>query len=210
MLAVDSGSLPRLGVNGYMLVERVLKRVKKELMQQFQIPAEINLRVGGALLRKLVADRKNDTENDTDILHKTGADDRKDRNPYDSHIDMANQMSYDYSTVLLLNEVGEDASDKTFRDAHAVESSDGSYINENEFSQSRGEFIFVDELEDIVVESKPGRLIMFSSGSENLHRVAPFNEGVRYSLAAWWEEMFDSDIMNLTTPIVHILKLKFT
>lgn len=205
MLAVDSGSLPRLGVNGYMLVERVLKRVKKELMQQFQIPAEINLRVGGALLRKLVADRKNDT----DILNKTGADDRKDRNPYDSHIDMANQMSYDYSTVLLLNEVGEDASDKTFRDAHAVESSDGSYINENEFSQSRGEFIFVDELEDIVVESKPGRLIMFSSGSENLHRIAPFNEGVRYSLASWWEEMFDSDIMNLTTPIVHILKLKF-
>lgn len=206
MLAVDSGSLPRLGVNGFMLVERVLKRVKKELMQQFQIPAEINLRVGGALLRKLVADRKNDT----DILNKTGADDRKDRNPYDSHIDMANQMSYDYSTVLLLNEVGEDVSDKKFRHAHAVESSDGSYINENEFSQSRGEFIFVDELEDIVVESKPGRLIMFSSGSENLHRIAPFNEGVRYSLASWWEEMFDSDIMNLTTPIVHILKLKFT
>ena len=141
----------------------------------------MNLRVGGALLRKLVANRNNDT----DILHKNVT--VTDRNPYDSHIDMANQMSYDYSTVLLLNEVGEELDGEV----SGGESFDNGYLDfdEGEVADeelSRGEFVFVDELEDIIVESKAGRLVIFSSGSENLHRIAPFKKGVRYSLAAWF------------------------
>ena len=77
-----------------------------------------------------------------------------------AHVDRANVASYDYSAVLYLNNKGSGF--------------DG------------GDFNFVDEGEDQLVEPRAGRCVLFSSGFEQLHRVCPVLAGNRFALAAWF------------------------
>ena len=49
-----------------------------------------------------------------------------------------------------------------------------------------GDFVFVDEHEDEVVEPRAGRCVLFASGFEHLHRVAKVTRGSRFVLASWY------------------------
>lgn len=76
------------------------------------------------------------------------------------HADKANIASYDWSALLYFSSVGADF--------------DG------------GELLFLDEDADRLVRPLAGRLVAFSSGLENLHRVQPMSRGQRYVLSMWF------------------------
>mmetsp|Transcript_35257 Transcript_35257/g.67986 ORF Transcript_35257/g.67986 Transcript_35257/m.67986 type:complete len:167 (-) Transcript_35257:55-555(-) len=76
------------------------------------------------------------------------------------HVDKANIASYDWSALLYLNSV-----DKDF---------------------AGGELAFHDIDIDTIVRPLAGRLVAFSSGLENLHRVLPMQWGKRYVLSMWF------------------------
>jgi len=77
-----------------------------------------------------------------------------------AHCDRANVASYDYSAVLYLNGKGDG-----FRG---------------------GDFRFLDDEGDEVVEPRAGRCVMFPSGYENMHRVCAVEVGTRSALAIWF------------------------
>ena len=77
-----------------------------------------------------------------------------------AHVDRANVASYDYSAVAYLNSQGD--------------------------SFSGGDFCFVDEGGDEVVEPRVGRVVLFASGFEQLHRVCSVTSGIRFALAMWF------------------------
>ena len=77
-----------------------------------------------------------------------------------AHVDRANVASYDYSAVLYLNSKG--------------------------VGFKGGDFSFVDESSDEVIEPRSGRCVLFPSGFENLHRVHDVTGGTRFALAAWF------------------------
>lgn len=79
---------------------------------------------------------------------------------FNAHVDKANIASYDWSALLYFSHWGGDF--------------------------GGGELIFHDQDADRVVPPLAGRLVAFSSGLENLHRVAPMTWGSRYVLAMWF------------------------
>ena len=79
---------------------------------------------------------------------------------WNAHVDKANIATYDYSALLYLNEFGTDF--------------------------EGGEFEFVDDDANRMVQPRAGRLILFTSGPENLHRVRRVVSGTRYVLAMWF------------------------
>mmetsp|Transcript_40648 Transcript_40648/g.128791 ORF Transcript_40648/g.128791 Transcript_40648/m.128791 type:complete len:414 (-) Transcript_40648:105-1346(-) len=79
---------------------------------------------------------------------------------FNAHVDKANIASYDWSALLYLNSVGE------------------------EFGG--GELLFHDSDADRSVRPIGGRVVAFSSGLENLHRVMPMQWGRRYVLSMWF------------------------
>lgn len=76
------------------------------------------------------------------------------------HVDKANIASYDWSCLLYFSSVGRD--------------------------HGGGELVFHDPDADRMVHPLAGRLVAFSSGLENLHRVAPMHWGRRYVLSMWF------------------------
>ncbi|KAH8049061.1 hypothetical protein JL720_15721 [Aureococcus anophagefferens] len=78
----------------------------------------------------------------------------------DAHVDKAQVPAYDVSAVLYFNTIGSGF--------------DG------------GGFAFVDGDGDTVVEPRAGRLLVFSSGCENLHRVLAVTRGTRFAMTMWW------------------------
>lgn len=84
-----------------------------------------------------------------------------------AHVDRANVSSYDYSAVLYLNS----------------KASDGGEVTAD---FEGGDFAFVDEAGDEVIEPRRGRLLLFPSGFEHLHRVRHVTRGTRVVLAQWW------------------------
>lgn len=76
---------------------------------------------------------------------------------WNAHVDKANIPSYDWSALLYLRAPSEG-----------------------------GAFAFVDRDADRVVEPRCGRLLSFSSGLENLHRVERVVRGSRLVLAMWF------------------------
>ena len=84
-----------------------------------------------------------------------------------AHVDRANVASYDYSAVLYLNGKQQEGG-----------SSAGCFRG--------GDFCFVDDGGDEVVEPRPGRCVLFPSGFEQLHRVCRVEGGNRFALAVWF------------------------
>lgn len=76
------------------------------------------------------------------------------------HADKANNENYDWSGVLYLSSVNQD-----FRG---------------------GELVFIDADIDRVVRPVRGRFLLFSSGLENVHRVLPMLDGLRYVVSFWF------------------------
>ena len=77
------------------------------------------------------------------------------------HVDKANRAAYDYSALLYLN--------------------DGGGVN-----FTGGNFHFLDTNADYTITPRSGRLITFTSGLENPHRVETVTSGTRYVLAMWF------------------------
>ena len=77
-----------------------------------------------------------------------------------AHIDKANVASYDYSSVL--------------------------YLNSKMHSFQGGDFCFIDEGGDTVLEPRQGRCVIFSSGPEHLHQAQQVTDGSRFVLASWY------------------------
>ena len=77
-----------------------------------------------------------------------------------AHIDKANVASYDYSSVL--------------------------YLNSKLQSFQGGDFCFIDEGGDTVLEPRQGRCVIFSSGPEHLHQAQQVTDGSRFVLASWY------------------------
>eukprot|EP01038_Epipyxis_sp_PR26KG_P008406 gene8406-11365_t len=81
---------------------------------------------------------------------------------WSAHCDKANNNEYDLSVLLYLN---------------------------NEFSC--GNLVFMDENgEDFVIEPKRGRLVIFNSCIENIHRVQAVTEGNRFLLSVWFSNKY--------------------
>lgn len=74
----------------------------------------------------------------------------------DPHVDKANNFEYDVGCLLYLN------SDFT-----------------------GGDFVFMDEDKDYIVQPKSGRVLLFSSSIENVHRVEQVTRGNRMLLSVW-------------------------
>ena len=81
--------------------------------------------------------------------------------PFAPHCDRANRDSYDVSALLYLSTAGEHFS-------------------------GGGEFAFNDDDRDRLVEPREGRVLVFSSGFENLHQVRPMADGERFTVSAWY------------------------
>jgi len=79
---------------------------------------------------------------------------------FGAHVDKANIASYDYSALVYLSSVGQDF--------------------------GGGELAFNDADVDRVLQPRVGRLVMFSSGLENLHQVLPMSWGQRHVLSMWF------------------------
>ena len=79
---------------------------------------------------------------------------------WNAHVDKANIASYDYSALLYLNSQGD--------------------------GFMGGDFAFIDDDDDKTVAPIAGRLLMFTSGLENLHQVREVTKGTRYVLAMWF------------------------
>ena len=77
-----------------------------------------------------------------------------------AHVDKANVASYDYSSVL--------------------------YLNSKTHSFQGGDFCFIDEGGDTVLEPRLGRCVIFSSGPEHLHQAQQVTDGSRFVLASWY------------------------
>lgn len=76
------------------------------------------------------------------------------------HVDKANIASYDWSALVYFNSVDED--------------------------YEGGELMFHDDDADRLVRTVAGRLVAFSSGLENVHRVRQMTRGSRYALIMWF------------------------
>lgn len=95
--------------------------------------------------------------------HHNGEVEGEDASMYDysvAHIDKANVASYDYSAVL--------------------------YLNSKHHSFEGGDFCFLDEDGDSLLEPKQGRCVIFPSGAEHLHQVQNVTQGSRFVLASWY------------------------
>lgn len=95
------------------------------------------------------------------------------------HIDKSNRINYDYSTVLYLN------SSKEWNDQYNINSS----TEGRGAGFEGGRFVFNDpDGKDVAVVPRAGRLLMFTSGPENLHQVQPvIGTNYRYTFGIWFK-----------------------
>uniref|UniRef100_A0A7S2HJ38 Fe2OG dioxygenase domain-containing protein n=1 Tax=Haptolina brevifila TaxID=156173 RepID=A0A7S2HJ38_9EUKA len=154
---------PVLGEGVSRMIGLLLGRILREVQRVFEEARPLFL--AGALLSRL---QPPPPQGDRKEIRRRSEGDRTDiaRRSSDSyaysvaHVDRANVASYDYSAVLYLNRKG-----------------DGFW---------GGDFCFVDDGRDEVVEPRPGRCVLFPSGFEHLHRVCSVSSGNRFALAAWF------------------------
>jgi hypothetical protein len=112
---------------------------------------------------------------------------------WNAHVDKANIASYDYSALLYLNthnerETGRDGDREGYREntREGGRRSEDGVLDTLGTTFGGGEFAFVDGDADRVVQPRAGRLVAFTSGLENLHRVEKVTRGTRYVLAMWF------------------------
>ena len=185
-LVPDSQGGPRLGVPAHRLVQDLQDRARRQIEDDFLLNSEENISRplifnSGAMLTRLKAEHVVD-EWEVNPNHVY----------WNAHVDKANIASYDYSALLYLNthvespppgstNQGQEQMSTAFTNAPAH-----SAINGDLGFFEGGEFAFIDEDADRVVQPLAGRLVTFSSGLENLHRVEQVTRGTRYVLAMWF------------------------
>jgi hypothetical protein len=78
---------------------------------------------------------------------------------WNAHCDKANNYEYDVTTLLYLN---------------------------SDFKG--GEFVILEDSEDLIIEPKAGRFLLFHSSLENIHKVQPVLEGERFLFSVWFSK----------------------
>ena len=92
---------------------------------------------------------------------------------YHPHADGLNTDHYHYSVLLYLSHFGEDFTGGRLR-FYSREPRPGGGGPEGGGSSG-----------DVIIEPRVGRLVMFTSGAENWHRVEPVRAGERFVLSVW-------------------------
>ena len=156
-------SQERLGVKGALIFEYLLSKARLQVMRDYNLTV---LYTSGALLTRLMGNPPQDKW-DVDPNHVY----------WNAHVDKANIPTYDYSALLYLNSHSSALADDSTPATSSQSQLDG-FLG--------GEFEFVDDDVNRVVEPRVGRLVTFTSGPENLHRVRKVTKGSRYVLAIWF------------------------
>ena len=193
----------RLGTTASQTIAELAARVKASVEFDHGLP-QGSLYSSGSLLTRLKADYENDIweRNHSHVY-------------WNFHVDKANIASYDYSALLYLNDYSlgnEDRYEDDIRsDSQVVDELSVVGPNDREGVQSKysriaqdatwsgkanssssaepfegGLFAFLDEDKDRLVAPRCGRLLSFSSGLENPHRVEKVTRGSRLVLALWF------------------------
>jgi hypothetical protein len=150
-----------LGENANALVKVLVERIQKQLEVHWE--AEGDVVISGGLIGWIDASQMN--VDDTDAYCYTVP-----------HVDQANVPTYEFSTILYLNNSA--APDTNGGGADCVDEKAGQFEG--------GHFAFNDSTGDLLVAPRRGRLLAFTSGPENLHQVYPVTSGNRFTLAVWF------------------------
>jgi hypothetical protein len=175
-LAPDTESARRqMGEDSHALYRDVARRVR--LTVEADHGARPLYPAGALLTRIWAADRTPHDGMDVDPGHAY----------WRPHVDKANRASYDYSALLYFNthcampnapgEPGGAADGETGGCAYG-------HAEEPDFAG--GEFAWLDDERDVMVEPRAGRLLHFTGGLENLHRPSLVTAGTRYVLGMWF------------------------
>ena len=192
----------RLGIAATQTIAELAARVKASVELDHGLP-QGSLHSSGSLLTRLKAEYENDIweRNHSHVY-------------WNFHVDKANIASYDYSALLYLNDhslENDDIDDDQTRSDFQIDESnlvkpssaeelrsiypritqETLWTNKSNSSSSAepfegGMFAFLDEDKDRLVAPRCGRLLSFSSGLENPHRVEQVTRGSRLVLAFWF------------------------
>ena len=139
------------------LVKSVVQRIKKAIQAVFGTSTAMLVqptffaRIEGAAAAAVSPN----TKNQTDQTKGRAAWAQRTRDQYwEAHVDRETYKHFDYSTLLYLSEAGKDF--------------------------QGGNLVFMDGFRRQIVHPKVGRLVMFTSGGENIHLVEPVTSGQRY------------------------------
>lgn len=163
------GSESLLGGQVYAVAHNCVEKVQKNVEEAFNLKKN-QLEISGCLLTQLNTPKSGDNQENkiTQMLESYAT----------PHIDKANRYSYDISTILYLNNSSEWINHvKNEKKDETDEGFDG------------GRFAFNDEDGDVVLVPREGRLLMFTSGAENLHQVQMVKGGARFTLAVWFRRV---------------------
>ena len=173
-LAADEWDVLRgwAGADAAALAADLCARTRRAVAAEFVEPRPLFL--AGSLLTRLQP-RTAAAGADGDNGGKKGDDDDDD-DDYDSlapHVDAANIASYDYSAVLYLNAAGHSfqGGEFVFRDGATTAVAAVTKTKDDDDDDGDDDDGLVGE--DQVVEPARGRLLLFTSGCENLHQVRP-------------------------------------
>eukprot|EP00501_MAST-03F_sp_TOSAG23-6_P002385 GSMAST32.ASY1.ANO1.2491.1 assembled CDS len=162
----------RLGPMGHKLIQTLINRTRNIIIKDYDLTSP--LYNSGSLLSRLTAEFEDDEWEAAPNGYAY----------WNAHVDKANIASYDYSALLYLNS--------------QIDDIDQVILNDDFQNFSGGKFVFIDAKVNHIVVPTPGRLVTFTSGLENLHRVREVTRGTRFVLAMWFtcdksREYSDSD-----------------
>ena len=145
-----------------------------------------DFRVYGSIIKRLKEEVESTFENvvtyftaPTFITRLDGNSSWEPQEPHDeywhAHSDMANTAHYFYSGLLYLSDFEVDFTGGRFLFlSHNSSSGDDVYVPDDDYTV------------DSVVEPRRGRVVVFTAGEENMHRVERVTSGERFVLSFWF------------------------
>eukprot|EP00747_Dinoflagellata_sp_TGD_P221952 gnl/TRDRNA2_/TRDRNA2_93713_c0_seq1.p1 gnl/TRDRNA2_/TRDRNA2_93713_c0~~gnl/TRDRNA2_/TRDRNA2_93713_c0_seq1.p1 ORF type:complete len:194 (-),score=28.28 gnl/TRDRNA2_/TRDRNA2_93713_c0_seq1:32-613(-) len=147
---------PCLGKEVCAVLCSIVDHVKMRIMCDFGLVGSLPAFFAGAVLTRIVPESGDASGEPPEQLASTVMQ----SGPYQPHVDRARVISDDYAAVLYLCSQGE--------------------------AFGGGGLAFMDDAADCWVAPRRGRLVTFSAGPENLHRVDRVTWGARFALAMWF------------------------
>jgi len=175
-LAPDTESARRqMGEDAHALYRDVARRVLHSVEADHGVGP---LYPAGALLTRIWA---------VDRTPHDGMDVEPGHAYWNPHVDKANRASYDFSALLYLNSHCSMADAAGASAGTASGQAGGCAYDDAEAPEfAGGEFAWLDDERDVIVEPRAGRLLHFTGGLENLHRPSRVTAGTRYVLGMWF------------------------
>lgn len=172
-----------IGSKAFAIANLCCQRNKKQLQEQFGLQYS-DLEIAGALLTRLQYPSK--------ILGSEDCIKNMLTTYATPHVDKSNRIKYDFSTVLYLNDSLEwQVHMRNGFSVLHIDDTDNIETFNSCVGFEGGRFVFNDNFgTDVAVVPRRGRLLMFTSGPENLHQVQHVTGGgYRYTLGIWFTNM---------------------